>query len=126
MLIFRTISGDGVGYRLGHFLIAGDVFIVYILYTLFSTFLSRPMISTEYKWTVLILSVPFWCRSKNECTVWELISSGAWNIFEVVVARCFYSRCPTPSYPVYVLSVLRERLIFLLGLLVVFSDFDLY
>ena len=47
----------------GHFLIAGDVPLVYILYALFTTLLGRPMIPTEYKWTVLMPTAPFWCRS---------------------------------------------------------------
>lgn len=48
-LYCRTISGDGVGYHLDHFLIAGDIPIECILYALFSTLLSWPMIHTEHK-----------------------------------------------------------------------------
>ena len=39
----------------GHFLIAGDVPLVYILYAFFTSLLGWPMISTEYKWTILCL-----------------------------------------------------------------------
>ena len=43
----------------GYFLITSDMPLVYILYALFTTLLSRPMIPTEYKWTILMPTAPF-------------------------------------------------------------------
>ncbi|KAF3648811.1 hypothetical protein FXO38_17978 [Capsicum annuum] len=43
----------------GSFSSVGDVPLVYILYALFTTLLDRPMMPTEYKWTVLMPTAPF-------------------------------------------------------------------
>ncbi|KAF3647574.1 hypothetical protein FXO37_19869 [Capsicum annuum] len=51
-----------IGHSEPFVLSGGDVPLVYILYVLFTTFLGCPMIPTEYKWTVLMPTVPFWCR----------------------------------------------------------------
>lgn len=43
----------------GYFLVAGNKPLVYILYVLFSTFISHLMTPTKYNWTVLISIIPF-------------------------------------------------------------------
>lgn len=48
---------------MGYFMITGDVPLVYNLYAFFTALIGRPMIPSEYKWTVLTHTEAFWCRS---------------------------------------------------------------